>query len=111
MINNEQEIEKEFGEFGEIAVKNCFICSKTIRQRNCYGFVREKDKPKFTPTTQPQGYAITSPKSYVCLKCLLKGLYSICKSKEDIDKFLDLYIKTAIVDNIDAQLNKQEDKK
>lgn len=92
----DQEDEKEFGEFGEIAVKSCFICGKTIRKNNCYEYTR----------INPNSVNVTNQKHSVCLKCLLKGLYSICKSKEEVDRFLDLYIKTAIVDNIDAQLNK-----
>ena len=92
----------EFGQFGEINVKNCFACGKTIRQRNCYGFVREKDKPKFTPTTTPTGtsYAITSPKSYICLKCLLCGVWDICKDRKKINEYLDLYIKTSLSEKI-----------
>jgi hypothetical protein len=88
--------EKEFGEFGEIAVKNCFICGKTIRKSNCYEFERRN----------PNSPNVLNQKHSICLKCILKGLYGICKSKEEIDKYLDLYIKIAIVDNIDAQLNK-----
>lgn len=86
---NKEEQPNEFGQFGEISVKNCFVCSKTIRQRNCYGFVREKDKPKFTPTTQP-----------TCLKCLLCGIWDICKDKKKINEYLDLYIKTSLSENI-----------
>jgi hypothetical protein len=90
----------EFGKFGEIAVKTCFICGKTILQKSSYGFVRQKDKPNFTPTGNGQ-YSINTPKTYLCLKCLLEGVYGVCKDKESINTYLDLYIKTAIAESLD----------
>jgi len=87
----EKEAEKEFGEFGEIAVKNCFICGKTVRKSNCFEFVR----------TNPNSINVTNQKHTICLKCLLKGLYGICPDKEKINEYLDLFIKMSIVDNLD----------
>ena len=87
-----QEDEKEFGEFGEIAIRNCFMCGKTIRKSNCYEFERGK--------STGGGFSGGVGKHNICLKCLLKGLYGICKSKEEVDKYLDLYIKIGIVDNL-----------
>ena len=88
----QNEDEKEFGEFGEIAIRNCFMCGKTIRKTSCYEF--ERTNPNSVNAHQ---------KHSVCLKCLLKGLYGICKSKEEVDKYLDLYIKVGIVDNLIKQ--------
>ena len=84
-----QEDEKEFGEFGEIAIKNCFMCGKTIRKNNTYEFERQ------------QSNSINAHQKHsICLKCLLKGLYGICKDKEEVKKYLDLYIKVGITDNL-----------
>lgn len=94
-----QDEANEFGEFGEIEVKNCHICGKTIRQKSCYGFTRAKDEPKYNGVMQSNVYS-NQPKSHICLKCLLKGLYSICKDKEKINEYLDLYIKTAITETL-----------
>ena len=98
---NKNETPNEFGEFGEIAVRNCYFCNKTIRQKNCYGFERDKDKPKFTPTSilKPTGIG-NYPKQYVCLKCLLKGLWGINPDKKKIMEYLDLYIKTSLSESI-----------
>jgi hypothetical protein len=94
------EEEKEFGEFGEIAVKVCFICGKTIRKTNCFDF--ERQNPNNTNSIGIQGY---SPKTRhpICLKCLLKGIFGICKTKEEVDKYLSLYIKVGIVDTLNKQ--------
>lgn len=97
-MENEQETVNEFGEFGEIDVKNCFICGKTIRQKNCYGFIRAKDEPKYTQI--PSGYSVNTPKSHICLKCLLKGIYNICPDKQQINEYLDLYTKVAITEEL-----------
>lgn len=103
-MENEQETVNEFGEFGEIAVKNCFICGKTIRQRNCYGFTRSKD---ISNNTQISSITFTTnqPKSHICLKCLLKGLYSICPDKKQMDEYFDLYIKIGITEELNKPKN------
>ena len=93
MTKEQEEIEREFGEFGEIAVKNCFMCGKTIRKSNCYEFTR----------TNPNSPNVVNQKHSVCLKCLLKGLWGVCPDKNKIKDYLDLFIKTSIVDNLDKK--------
>jgi hypothetical protein len=105
-MENKTEQEDNFGEFGEIAVRNCFICNKTVLQKNCYGFIRDKDTPKFVQNST-SGYTVTTPKSYMCLKCLLKGLYNICPDKKQINEYLDLYTKVAITEELNKNTNQK----
>jgi len=106
MENKEIKKHTEFGEFGEIQVKNCYICNKTILQRYCYGFTREKDMPMFNNlgngTIQP-----SQPKSHICLKCLLKGIYTICPDKQQLNKYIDLFTKIAISEELNKQTNQK----
>jgi len=97
---NKEEEANEFGQFGEIAVKNCYFCGKTIRHKNCYGFMREKDKPNFIQGSPVGNFTSNIPRQYVCIKCLLKGIWDICKDKKKINEYLDLYIKTSLSESI-----------
>jgi hypothetical protein len=87
-----EEIEKEFGEFGEIAIKSCFICGKTIRKSNCYEFERRNQN---------------NNKHSICLKCLLKGLYGICRDKEKINEYIELFIRTSIIEDLNNTQNQK----
>lgn len=93
--------EDDFGDFGDVDVKVCNICSKTITRSKCYGYVRARDIPKgysLSPTTTP--YSNPNP-TYICVKCLLKGLWTICKGdRSEINKYFDLFVKTSLTENI-----------
>jgi hypothetical protein len=91
-----KEIEKEFGEFGEIAVKNCFFCGKTVRKSNCNEY--SKFPANMNSSSMSDKY---STKHNVCLKCLLKGLYGICKDKEKMNEYFDLYIKVVVAEELE----------
>jgi hypothetical protein len=101
-METQKEVEKEFGEFGEIAIRNCFICGKTVRKSSCYEYERN-------PASVGSGAMSSSyrTKHSICLKCLLKGFYGICKDKKEMNKYIDLFIKTSIVED----LNKIENQK
>ena len=93
MENKNQEKSNEFGEFGEIAVRNCFICGKTIKQDKCWGFCREKDKEQYGQIAKP-------PTHFICLKCLLKAVYTICPDRKELNDYMDLFIKAHLGDNL-----------
>ena len=96
MTESNDEIEREFGEFGEIAIKNCFLCGKTVRKKNCYEFNK----------TYPGGMG-SGAKHNICLKCLLKGIYTICPDKQQLNKYIDLFTKIAISEELNKQTNQK----
>jgi hypothetical protein len=97
--------EDDFGAFGEIDVKNCNICGKTTMRSKCWGVVRERDVPK--------GYGPTAglPQIHICIKCLLKGLCSVCNGdKKKINDYLDLFIKTSLMEKLIQDEEKENEK-
>ena len=98
----DKEIPNEFGDFGEIEIKVCNICGKTIQKSKCYGFVRASNMPR---SIGSGGSVYTSttplPQTYICVKCLLRGLWVVCKGDRlKINELIDLFVKTDLTENI-----------
>ena len=96
-----EEIPNEFGDFGEIEIKVCNICAKTIRRSKCYGFVRAKDAPRGIGMGSMYNSATQPNQTYICVKCLLRGLWVVCKGDRlKINELIDLFVKTDLTENI-----------
>ena len=88
-------------DFGEVAVKDCDFCGKTCKE----DMFLSVNKPSFFNKYALYMGINTSKKkevdSGICLKCILKGLATICNNdKKVMDNYIDLLIKKDVLEKL-----------
>jgi hypothetical protein len=85
--------------FGQTDVRTCAYCDKTCNSEFFYPIV-EKGTMFYSAISIFGGDSRKKINEGICLKCLLKGLFQICKSKENVDKYVELFLKDEIVEKL-----------